>query len=70
MDLNERKILFLREYLYNKQEKLKFDLEESIYSINIRKNWNRPNFDSIIEKYYLYRSFQLLYDEIIKILNL
>lgn len=70
MDLNERKILFLREYLYNKQEKLKIDLDEAIYSINIRKNWNRFNFDSLIEKYYLYRSFQLLYDEIIKILNL
>lgn len=70
MTSEERIILFLREYLYNKEEKLKNDLDESIYIICQRKQWNRSNFDSVIEKYYLYRSFQILYDEIIKILNL
>lgn len=70
MDSNEKKILYIREFLYTRQQKLKQDLDESIYQINIRKNWNRFNFDSVIEKYYLYRSFQILYDEIIKILNL
>ena len=70
MDPYERKVLFLYEFLYSREEKLRRDLDESIYQICIRKNWNRQNFDSVIEKYYFYRSFMNLYDEIIKILNL
>lgn len=70
MDKNEKILLYLREYLYNRQQLLKDDLDEAIYLICQRKQWNRQNFDSVIEKYYLYRSFQILYDEIIKILNL
>lgn len=70
MTPEERKILFLQELMINKQEKLKDDLDEAIYRICIRKHWNRQNFDDVIEKYYLYRSFMILYDEIIKILNL
>lgn len=69
MDQNERIILFIREYLYNREEFLKSDLDNAIYEICQRKKWNRQNFDSVIEKYYLYRAFKILYDEIIKILN-
>lgn len=65
----ERKVLYLFEYLYNEEVNYKYKLEQAIYTICIKKKWNADNFNAVIQAFYSYKTFQKLNSDISAILT-
>lgn len=70
MTVDERKILYIQEYLYQQEYLLESDLKESVYNVCIKKKWNADNFNKLYQAYCNYRAFQKVSFDLRQILNL
>lgn len=70
MTEEQRKIIYLFEYCHNQENIYKYDLEQAIYNICIKKKWNADNFNTVISAFYSYKTFQKVSRDILTLLSL